>query len=57
MLLALSGVGVYGNGSLYDGIFMLWDGVGLGVLGGARTHTHTHTHTHPNQSINLTINK
>ena len=36
MFLALSGVGVYGNGNVYDGIFMLWDGVGLGVLGGAR---------------------
>ena len=62
MFLALSGVGVYGNGSVYDGIFMLWDGVGLGgaragARGGIVQHvvnqsinlhhsTHVHTHTH-----------
>ena len=33
VFLALSGIGVYGNGSVYDGTCMLWDGVGLDVFG------------------------
>ena len=33
VFLALSGIGVYENGSVYDGTCMLWDGVGLDVFG------------------------
>ena len=54
MFLALSGVGVEGNGSVYEGIFMLWGGVGLGVLGRARAGARGGIVQHvANQSINL----